>query len=155
MADRKNILILADDEYRSIAYEAPLKLAGYRVYCRKSIEEAFNLCLLGDELEQPIDLLIVDGGLGSRSLLEEFRRTLGARYLMLVGDTPDCPEMYCTRDRVACLCNPSALLAASRELFFPGGQTNKKMTKPHCGAEQVKHSDGAGLPLGPMAGLFV
>lgn len=146
MQQSKKILILVDNDYRSITFEAPLKLAGYKVFCRRSIEDAIDFCVLGDEREQEIDLLIVEAGIGSRSLLEEFRKMLGVKHLMLVSEVPSCEEMYCIKGKFICLCNPSALLAAVKDLFSPSPQM-KKSAKPHCAVEPEKM-----MSAGPCGG---
>lgn len=115
---RKKILILTDNDLKSSCLESPLRVAGHEVHCRKNLEEAINFCQLGGEIGTKIDLLIVDIELGDESWLENLQRKLVVEHLLMVGDSPHCPEIYCISGKVACLCCTSALLAVINDLIY-------------------------------------
>jgi hypothetical protein len=118
MVLKKKILILADNDLKSSCLESPLRVAGHEVHCRKNLKEAINFCQLGSEIGQKVDLLIVDAALGDESWLENIPRKLVVEHLLMVGDSPDCSEIYCIFGKVASLSCPSALLAVVNDLIY-------------------------------------
>lgn len=118
MLQRKNILILADNDLKTSCLESPLRVVGHKVNCRKNLEEAINFCQLGNEIGQKIDLLIVDTEIGDPNWFGELPRKLTVENLLMVGDSSHCQEKYCISGKTACLCCPASLLAVVNELFY-------------------------------------
>lgn len=117
MPQRRKILILAENDLKSSYLESPLRVAGHEVHRCRNYEDAVNFCLLEHKIGQKVDLLIVDTELGDEIWLENLPRKLIFERLLMVGDSPNCSEIYCISGKVASLSCPSALLAVVNDLI--------------------------------------
>jgi len=131
MLKRKIIIFSAGNE-QAFSLAGPLRLAGYIVECFDNLDDVVHSCCLEKNLECKADLLIVDARAEAPNFCERFPYWQRVENLLLLREQKECPEMYCIQDRVTCVCSPSTLLAAVKDLFDSSRQIKRSRQKGCC-----------------------